>query len=806
MLDRQHEPEPGSRQDDEWVRAAYRGLLERDGDRDGIRHWNEFLAKGGTPADLLKLFARSDEFLSRTEGAWDPAGMAAIIRAAYRGLLDREPDKAGDESWRSYLQGGGSVTELLRQIAVSDEYLNLSEERANRRAREIIDSLPSAGRKIAILSNCQGGNLARCMQALTGTRPPTFISLSLDYVRGKESAAALRAVYDQHDLVLAQPVFLEEILKRNARLRDKSMLWPSITFAAFQPDQCFVRVRHNQEQVTGPLGPYHSSIAYFAWRKGLSRERTVKLFCADVYEELRFFSYWDSAERALLDEGARSGMPLDSLLRKWRMRGCFMFSPTHPKLYVLADLARLLLQRLEVPVLPLDPEELVHDRFIDAAVWPVYPEIGERYGIQGGYVFKGNNPGVPTKSPLLLYGLEEFVARSFEAYEVYSRKADIYCDRLLTERYEKAFAKTLRAAPAQPAPRPPRPSLHPYSHLPARNYWHSAVAQTPAGDVDPVTAPGFRIDRNTRVATAGSCFAQHISRHLRLRGFNYLVSETAPAGMTEAEARRRNFGVYSARYGNLYSARQLLQLFDRAYGRLAPADDAWVRPDGRYVDPFRPEIEPAGFADAQAVRAELAGHFEAVRCMFESLDVFVFTLGLTECWSAVADGAVFPLAPGVVAGEVSPTRYRFLNLSVEEVTADLEAFLLRLHEVNASARLVLTVSPVPLAATFEKQHVLAATTYSKAVLRAAAETMARRHPQCCYFPSYEIVTGAHNRGAYFEADLRSITPAGVDQVMRLFFQHLTDASGGGTLDQELLDEAQRAFKIICEEDLLAAAV
>ena len=49
---------------------------------------------------------------------------------------------------------------------------------------------------------------------------------------------------------------------------------------------------------------------------------------------------------------------------------------------------------------------------------------------------------------------------------------------------------------------------------------------------------------------------------------------------------------------------------------------------------------------------------------FRDLDVFVFTLGLTEAWVAKADGAVFPLAPGVVsqsqitaAGRVSLPRW-----------------------------------------------------------------------------------------------------------------------------------------------------
>jgi hypothetical protein len=70
-------------------------------------------------------------------------------------------------------------------------------------------------------------------------------------------------------------------------------------------------------------------------------------------------------------------------------------------------------------------------------------------------------------------------------------------------------------------------------------------------------------------------------------------------------------------------------------------------------------------------------------------------------------------------------------------------------------------------------HVLAATTYSKAVLRVAAETLRRRYERVHYFPSYEIITGSFNRGRYYSDDLRNATEEGVGHVMRLFLQHAT---------------------------------
>src|SRR5205823_7433624 len=142
--------------------------------------------------------------------------------------------------------------------------------------------------------------------------------------------------------------------------------------------------------------------------------------------------------------------------------------------------------------------------------------------------------------------------------------------------------------------------------------------------------------------------------------------------------------------------------------------------------------------------------------MFEQLDVFTFTLGLTEAWCSKSDGAVFPLAPGVAGGEMDFGFYTFTNFTVDEVIADLNRFIRKLGDVNHRANVILTVSPVPLVATYEGRHVLQATTYSKAVLRVAAETIRKEHRNVDYFPSYEIITGQFNRGAYFEGDLRSV--------------------------------------------------
>lgn len=185
---------------------------------------------------------------------------------------------------------------------------------------------------------------------------------------------------------------------------------------------------------------------------------------------------------------------------------------------------------------------------------------------------------------------------------------------------------------------------HPYQDLPAHTRWAASHRGRAIAEIDPVVQAGFRITSKDSVATAGSCFAQHIARHLNENGYSYLVTEKVHPLISAPVARDFGYGVFSARYGNIYTARQLLQLVQRAYGRFRPLEDVW-RVQGGYLDPFRPDIQPVPFDTLDAFTHQRDIHFAAVRAMFAQADVFVFTFGLTEAWMHKSDGAVFPVAP-----------------------------------------------------------------------------------------------------------------------------------------------------------------
>jgi hypothetical protein len=333
---------------------------------------------------------------------------------------------------------------------------------------------------------------------------------------------------------------------------------------------------------------------------------------------------------------------------------------------------------------------------------------------------------------------------------------------------------------------------NPYLNRSPAHFWKTGVAALEPRSVIPIRAKRFAIGDGALIATAGSCFAQEVGKYLAaMPGIGFLRAEPAAPDQP----------LFSALYGNVYTARQLVQLFDRAFGRFTPADIAWRRGDGRYVDPFRPYMFRAGFATADEVAVARTAHLKAARRVFTDCSVFVFTLGLTETWRAKADGATFPVAPGVVSEEIDPADYEFHNFSYAEIHADLDDFVSRMRAINPDVRVILTVSPVPLTATYTDEHILVASAHSKAILRTACGEIDAELDGVYYFPAYEIITGAFNKGCYYDANLRTVTRDGIDHVMAAFRQTYCDTPA-------IMPSAADPFADtpICDEDEIVRSI
>lgn len=344
---------------------------------------------------------------------------------------------------------------------------------------------------------------------------------------------------------------------------------------------------------------------------------------------------------------------------------------------------------------------------------------------------------------------------------------------------------------------------NPYSNAAPHQMWRRSVSRIEPHLMDPVVSTKFLVQSDARVATAGSCFAQHIARKIASMDFNYFVPENG-AHLDDTERLARQYGVFSGRYGNIYTVAQLLQLFEEVFEGRQRTERAWLRADGRYVDPYRPQVEPDGYTSAQEVIEERVKHLAAVKRVFLESNIFIFTLGLTEAWRSKIDGSVFPVAPGVSGSQFDSGIHEFHNYTAAEVQADLLTFLDKLKTVNPGVSVLLTVSPVPLIATYEQRHVIVSTVYSKSVLRVAAQAAADAHQWVDYFPSFEIMTSGSTAGRYFEDDYREVSSAGVAHAMRCFVSHYVK---GKPLSDAAIQASYRPHGyggdgIICDEEAI----
>lgn len=362
--------------------------------------------------------------------------------------------------------------------------------------------------------------------------------------------------------------------------------------------------------------------------------------------------------------------------------------------------------------------------------------------------------------------------------------------------------------------------MNPYQTLPQTAFWKTAVSTRSPFAIRDLWEPKFALRPQHAVATFGSCFAQHIGKALKGRGYNWLNTEPAPRGLSQEQAAMYGYNLFSCRTGNIYTASLLRQWVEWALERRPLPQAAWER-DGRWFDPFRPTIEPGGFTSEEEMRLSRAQAVRSLREVVEKAKIFVFTLGLTESWFNRKEGYEYPMCPGTAAGSFDPELHAFVNQDYPFITRVLSDAIALMRDCNPGLRFILTVSPVPLTATNSGRHVLVATMESKSILRAVAGSLASKRAVVDYFPSYEIINSPAFRGAFFEPNLRGVAEHGVRFVMDSFFQCI-DAKFGtapgavtatapqaagrapDTQRPEPVEAMAKEAAAVCDEELLAA--
>ena len=220
------------------------------------------------------------------------------------------------------------------------------------------------------------------------------------------------------------------------------------------------------------------------------------------------------------------------------------------------------------------------------------------------------------------------------------------------------------------------------------------------------------------VYTLGSCFARELLRYLTKAGVSS-KRVWIPSGLNNSFA--------------------ILDFFSWcATGQETGRGFRYDRLETGEIVEWKPEGERQAYADE-----------------FAKAGAFVFTFGLAEVWEDKETGGVF--WRGVPEEIFDADRHVFRLSSVEENAANIRQIIEHCRAMNRDAPVVLTLSPVPLMATFREVSCITADAVSKSVLRVALDQVVRDGREGVYYwPSYEVVKwvgphldwpayGLHNR-------------------------------------------------------------
>src|SRR5881628_2878365 len=107
-------------------------------------------------------------------------------------------------------------------------------------------------------------------------------------------------------------------------------------------------------------------------------------------------------------------------------------------------------------------------------------------------------------------------------------------------------------------------SKHPYQGIPTYARWKQGVIEGVDAKAFVVGCGFTGLDRTDRVFSAGSCFASNLVPYLERARIAYVRTEERPPVLATAGlAEGLGYEYFSARFGNIYTSRQFLQLLLR---------------------------------------------------------------------------------------------------------------------------------------------------------------------------------------------------------------------------------------------------
>ena len=278
------------------------------------------------------------------------------------------------------------------------------------------------------------------------------------------------------------------------------------------------------------------------------------------------------------------------------------------------------------------------------------------------------------------------------------------------------------------------------------------------------------INRGTKVLTFGSCFAANIARHLGDAGFNLIGANE------NREEQNESVWTVACNEGivNTFTIRQLTEWI---YNNKTPNQPLWKKKEGK---------ELYAFSDA---------HRQRTRKLFDSAEVLIITLGLSEVWYNKGTGEVF--SSTIPRSLFDEETYGFRLSTVSENVENLSIVYGLIRKQSPNARIIFTLSPVPLLATFRPISCISANTVSKATLRVAVDELYRNNQadeRLHYWPSYELVMEGFRDS--FASDNRHVRKEVLTFIMLLFEQvYCTDGPSDEAVFKAFFDAAAASGEV-----------
>lgn len=240
----------------------------------------------------------------------------------------------------------------------------------------------------------------------------------------------------------------------------------------------------------------------------------------------------------------------------------------------------------------------------------------------------------------------------------------------------------------------------------------------------------------TRITAFGSCFAENVSQYLMALGFDL--------------SKKRAEEIYVSSMGEgLVNVSSIVQQFRWALEGWAPPENLWHGYDAKV------------HGISEDVRLK-------TRDVFLETEVFILTFGLSEIWYDEVTGGVFWRA--VPMHSFDSARHKFRVCTFAETKAHIGEILDLIARHIPRAKVIMTLSPIPLVATFRPNSCITSNAVSKALLRSALdETLREReglNERYFYFPAYELVSECFPDR--FASDGRHTQHMIVPAIMRIF--------------------------------------